>query len=241
MAKKNDKAEEVDDAKEEVDFGEEKKDGEDVANLADQLQARLHMKDYYRRHHIDGLLVTVWNWSQEEVASGDQEVYYISICVAVLGCVEDDDVFAKVVGPKTVRVYIDYPEGGEDTMAEHLLIQHADNPDFTITHPKYVALSRGARAYKEVVSDRRSKIEIPLPFEINKSGFIDPLEDDPNYHVGVFPLPEHKQIPGAPQRSISLLELTVQERDKPKIKQKATAKTYFSPAWAAVGSGMNIR
>lgn len=198
---------------------------------------------YYKHHRIEGTLITVWSWAKNKLSSDSMPVFYLSIWISLYGFVEDDDIEAWIAGQKFVKVKIHYRKGGEDTNPEHLLVQHDEcNPAFTTDHSKYNVLAQGHCSHNEVVAGDYLLSEIPLSLEVNQVGSIDSLSEDPDYGLGVFLLGMHKHIPGASDFSACFLELICEERYKPKIKQRATARSYFpSPYADGSGSGSDMR
>jgi len=213
-------------------------DSEVVDNLASKIDQSLLIKHYFRRYRKKGFPCCVWAWSDEE------GVTFLTIRVQLLGTTIGADCSAEFEEEgRSLKIRIVFPDGGEDTNPEHLLLLNGDyDPDYSRSHPQYTSLQAGRRVYSEAAEspdDEDVVMSIPLPFQCNPQGFVNPFTNDPNEQnkisVGIFPLTDRKKYPpvaGAPPPSVKFLHINCVELHKPKQKQQVQEKSYFGDAMA---------
>jgi len=193
----------------------------------------MSVRTYFFRDRKHGLPFVVWAWTD-----GNSGITYITIRVQLLGTMRGEDISPKIIKDGNgVRITIKFPEGGEDTKPEYLLMMNHEIEEYDTNHPQYVALKTADRIINDALeagdNDDSIVLEVDLPFPVDTSGFKDPHSDNHSrLNVGIFPLPDDKYPPidGCPAPSVKFLHLHCEEKDKPKQKQKVYETNYFAAA-----------
>ena len=145
--------EEKKDDDDDVDYGAATGDP-DVDELGDAMRKSLSLKTYFHRCRRQGYPIVVWAWT-----SGTTGITYITIRVQLLGTTVKDDLEVEMKDEgRKLRIRVNFPEGGEDTNPEHLLLLNAgsDQP-FTPQHPQYAILKAGNTALKNAAVDKKEE------------------------------------------------------------------------------------
>ena len=203
---------------------------DNVEALTLKLEQAMRMRSHFHRDRSQKFPIVTWAWDD-----GAEQTTYITIRVELLGTVRARDIHARTVLGKQVEIFIDFPHGGELTNPDHLLALNQDLADFNENHPQYTVLGMGHRhlndAMQEEEVDDQVRLKIDLPFECEED-FINPFgnEDDTGIDVGMFPLDPSKypRIPGAPVPSCKLLHISLEQKKKKRVNQRAVERSYFS-------------
>jgi len=216
----------------------------DVDEVADAMRKSLSLKTYFHRCRRQGYPIIIWAWT-----SGTTGITYITVRVQLLGTTLRKDLECEMLEEgRKLRIRVNFPEGGEDTNLEHLIVlNRGSDQGFTPQHPQYAILKAGQTALRNVAMDKKEEDHVEtvldLPFQCNPNGFVNPLKSAAQHqnkvHVGVFPLNAQKYPPqaGFPVPSAKFMHVTLEELHKPRVPQEILEEESFFPTAAGAPRG----